>query len=57
MWGFHRTGNSFGTALIKTIRVPSHSAHGAKMAIITETSQNTLKSSKFHADYKSDFSF
>ena len=23
MWGFHRTGNSFGTALIKTVRVPT----------------------------------
>ena len=34
-----------------------HSAHGAKMAILTETSQNTLKSSKFHADYRSDFRF
>ena len=34
-----------------------HSAHGAQTVIITESSQNTLKSSKFRADYRSNFSF
>ena len=43
--------------VMKSMNHKVHSAHDPQMAILTELSQNTLKSSKFRADYRSDFSF
>ena len=48
--GIHSTGINMYVIVV-------HSAHGAQMLILTESSQNALNSSKFRADYRSDFSF
>ena len=48
---------SFKKDKVIEYKLTKHSAHGAQMSILTESSQNALKSSKFRADYRSDFSF